>query len=104
MLLSTKYSRNMGPKKVPRYRLTFHRKAEKFLGDLEEKEKQNLLEDINCLSEFSGLKSRLDIVRLQGQKDFFRLRSGRLRTVFWIDQKSKSIIILKIEKRESVYE
>jgi mRNA-degrading endonuclease RelE of RelBE toxin-antitoxin system len=89
---------------VPKYRLVFHRKAEKFLDGLDEKTKQGLLEDVLCLADFTGLKSPLDIVKLKGQKGFYRLRTGKLRTVFTVDKQSGTIIILKIERRERIYE
>jgi mRNA-degrading endonuclease RelE of RelBE toxin-antitoxin system len=89
---------------VPKYRVVFHRKAEKFIGNLDEKTKQRLLEDILCLADFTGLKSHLDVVKLEELKGFFRLRSGRLRTVFAVDKPSGTIIILKIEQRERAYE
>jgi len=89
---------------VPKYRIIFHRGAEKALGDLDKKSEQRLLEDILCLTDFSERKSRLDIVKMAGQKDFFRLRSGRLRTMFALDKPSGTIIILKIEQRERAYE
>ena len=89
---------------MPSYRVVFHRKAKKFLEGLDEKARRNLLEDVVCLADFTGLKSRLDIVKLQGTKAVYRLRSGRLRTVFTVDQPSGTIIILKIEQRERAYE
>jgi mRNA-degrading endonuclease RelE of RelBE toxin-antitoxin system len=89
---------------VPKYRLIFHRKAEKFLGGLDEKTKQGLLEDILCLADFTGFKSHLDIVKLKGREGFYRLRAGKLRTVFTVDRPSRTVIILKIERRERIYE
>ncbi len=89
---------------MPKYRLLFHRKAEKALANIDEKTKQHLLEEIGCLTEFTGLKTHLDIVKMQGQEHFYRLRTQKLRTVFFVDQKTKTIIVLKIEKRENVYE
>jgi mRNA-degrading endonuclease RelE of RelBE toxin-antitoxin system len=89
---------------VPKYRLVFHRKAEKALDRLERKTKQRLLEDIRCLADFSERKSHLDVVKMEGMKDFYRLRSGRLRVMFTLDKPSGTIIILKIEQRERAYE
>ena len=89
---------------MPEYRLILHRKAEKFLDGLDEKTRQGLLEDILCLADFTGFKSHLDIVKLKGQKGFYRLRTGQLRTVFAVDKPSGTIIILKIERRERIYE
>ena len=104
MFHTRKYSRSTGLSEVPKYRLVFHRKAEKALDGLDEKTKQRLLEDIAFLTDFTGLKSNLDIVKIQGQKGYYRLRSGKLRTVFFVHQESKTIFVLKIEKRENVYE
>jgi len=89
---------------VPKYRLVFHRKAEKALDALDEKTKRMVLEDILCLADFTGLRSHLDIVKMEGQKDFYRLRTGKRRIMFALDKKSETIIILKIEHRERVYE
>jgi mRNA-degrading endonuclease RelE of RelBE toxin-antitoxin system len=63
-----------------------------------------VLEDIRCLADFSERKSRLDIVKMEGMKDFYRLRSGRIRIMFGVDKPSETIIILKIEQRERAYE
>ncbi len=89
---------------MPKYRLIFHRKAEKSLDRLDKKAKQRVLEDILCLTNFTGLRSRLDIVKMKGHEGFYRLRSGKLRTEFTVDKPSETIIILKIEHRERVYE
>lgn len=89
---------------MPEYRLIFHRKAEKALNGLDAKTKQRVLEDISCLTNFAGHKSRLDIVKMKGFEDFYRLRSGKLRIEFSVDKPSGTIIILKIEHRERVYE
>ena len=89
---------------MPKYRLVFHRKAVKSLDALDEKTKHRVLEDILCLADFTGLRSHLDIVKMEGQKDFYRLRTGKRRIMFAVDKKSETIIILKIEHRERVYE
>ncbi len=89
---------------MPKYRLVFHRKAEKALDGLDEKTKHVVLEDILCLADFTGLRSRLDIVKMQGQGNFYRLRTGKRRVMFAVDKKSETIIILKIEHRERAYE
>jgi mRNA-degrading endonuclease RelE of RelBE toxin-antitoxin system len=68
------------------------------------KMKQHLLEDIGGLENFTGLKTDLDIAKMKGQKNFYRLRTQRFRTIFCVEPASKIILILKIEKRENVYE
>jgi mRNA-degrading endonuclease RelE of RelBE toxin-antitoxin system len=44
----------MGQKQLPKYRLIFHRKAEKSLAALDEKMKRQLLEDIGSIENFAG--------------------------------------------------
>ena len=89
---------------MPKYRVVFHRKAEKALDGLDKKTKRKVLEDILCLADFSERKSHLDVIKMEGMKHFYRLRSGRLRTMFALDKPSGTIIILKIEQRERAYE
>jgi hypothetical protein len=52
-----------------------------------------LLESILYLENFPEFDTNLDIVKMEGQKDFYRLRTGRVRT--------KTIIVLKIAQREA---
>ena len=89
---------------MPNYRGLFHRKADKFLDSLDEKAKRRLLESILCLETFPEFDSNPDIVKMEGQKDFYRLRTGRIRTMFAVDKTNKTIIVLKIAQREAVYE
>jgi mRNA-degrading endonuclease RelE of RelBE toxin-antitoxin system len=89
---------------VPKYRILFHRKADKVLDKLDKKTRQRLLEKILCLENFPEFNEHLDIVKMAGQKDFYRLRTDRLRTMFTIDKATRTIIILKIVQREAAYE
>ena len=89
---------------MPKHRLVFHRRAEKALDGLDKKTKRMVLEDIHCLTGFSGHKSHLDVVKMEGMKDFYRLRSGRIRIMFALDKPSETITVLKIEQRERAYE
>jgi mRNA-degrading endonuclease RelE of RelBE toxin-antitoxin system len=89
---------------LPNYRILFHRKADKFLDNLDEKAKRRLLESILCLENFPEFDTNPDIVKMEGQKDFYRLRTGRFRTMFAVDKTTKTIIVLKIAQREAAYE
>lgn len=89
---------------MPNYRILFHRKAEKFLDNLDEKTKRRLLENILYLENFPEFDTNLDIVKMEGPKDFYRLRTGRVRTMFAVNKTTKTIIVLKIAQREAAYE
>jgi mRNA-degrading endonuclease RelE of RelBE toxin-antitoxin system len=60
-----------------------------------------LLESILYLENFPEFDTNLDIVKMEGQKDFYRLRTGRVRTMFAVDKTTKTIIVLKIAQREA---
>jgi mRNA-degrading endonuclease RelE of RelBE toxin-antitoxin system len=89
---------------VPNYNILFHRKANKFLESLDEKTKRRVLEDILSLQNFPEFEKTPDIAKIEGQKDFYRLRTGKIRTIFSINKTTKTIIILKIAQREAAYE
>lgn len=89
---------------MPNYRVFFHRKVDKFLDSLDEKTKFKVLEDIMCLENFPELSPTMDIAKLEGQKGFYRLRTGKLRTSFTVDKATKTIMVLKIAQREAAYE
>jgi mRNA-degrading endonuclease RelE of RelBE toxin-antitoxin system len=89
---------------LPNYRIFFHSKADKFLDNLDGKTKRRLLESILYLENFPEFDTNLDIVKIEGQKDFYRLRIGRIRTMFAVDKTAKTIIVLKISQREAVCE
>jgi mRNA-degrading endonuclease RelE of RelBE toxin-antitoxin system len=89
---------------VPKYRIIFHRKADKALDKLDKKTRQRLLEKILFLETFPEFNEHLDIVKMAGQKDFYRLRTRNLRAMFTVDKTTRTIIILKIAQREAAYE
>jgi len=94
----------MQKRRAPNYRVLLHRKATKFLDGLDEKARGKVLEDISCLTSFPELDSKIDVAKLEGQKGFYRLRTGKLRTVFSVDKATRTIFVLKIARREAAYE
>ncbi len=46
----------------------------------------------------------LDIAIFEGEKYQYRLRTGKLRTIFKIDQVAETILVQKIGYRENMYE
>ena len=89
---------------MPNYRILFHRKADKALEGLDEKTKLRVIEDILLLEKFPEFETTPDIAKMEGQKDLYRLRTGKIRTVFTVDKATKTITILKIAQREAAYE
>jgi Cytotoxic translational repressor of toxin-antitoxin stability system len=89
---------------MPRYRVSVHRKADKFLDCLDEKKRRHVLEDILCLETFPEFEKHVDIVKMQGFKNLYRLRTDDLRTIFSVNKERRIIVILKISEREAAYE
>ncbi len=89
---------------MPNYHILLHRKVDKFLDCLDEKTRLRELEAILRLENFPNFIEHLDIVKMEGQKDFYRLRTGRFRIMFSVNKSTLTIIILKISQREAAYE
>ena len=89
---------------MPNYRIVVHRNVDKFLDRMDEKAKKGVLQKILYLETFPNPNEHLDIMKMEGQKDFYRLRTGKFRVMFSVDKTTQTIIILKISEREAAYE
>ena len=75
-------------------------KVEKALGKLTEKEQGQIKRILNQLR--LGQPKSLDVKKLRGREDIFRIRKGGLRIIYRLE--GRNIFILKIERRrESTY-
>jgi len=79
-------------------------KALKFLTSLDEKTRKRVIADFEGLACYPFWDGSLDIAMFEGEKHQYRLRTGKLRTVFKIDQVAETILVQKIGYRENVYE
>ncbi len=71
-------------------------KVSKALGRLTVKEREKVKEILVRLK--NGQSGGLDLKKLKGREDIFRIRKGKLRIIYRID-KNSSIFILTIERR-----
>ncbi len=79
-------------------------KALKFLINLDEKTRKRVIVDLEGLACYPFWDGSLDIAIFEGEKYQYRLRTGKLRTIFKIDQAAETISIQKIGYRENIYE
>jgi mRNA-degrading endonuclease RelE of RelBE toxin-antitoxin system len=93
----------MGHPSVAKYRLNFHRKIDKFLSELDEKRRHHLAEDIACLQTFPQFNKHLDLEKMQGRKNTYRLRTDDFRVTFEVNKDTQTIKVLKISRREAAY-
>lgn len=83
------------------YKIYFTKKAEKELDRLSSIDIKQTLAKIAKLK--SPLISSLDIKKLVGVPGFYRLRSGKIRVIYEMDEDKKEIWIRKVGYRGSIY-
>ncbi len=82
------------------FRVKIHRKAFKFLEKLDPKSRERIFSAIDKLSDpFS-----LPYEKLKGEKNVYRIRVGDYRVIYLVDKQNKVVFILKIDKRERIYD
>ncbi len=82
------------------FKVKVSRKAKKFLDKLPQSDKERILSALRALRENPFAH---DIKKLKGT-EFYRLRTGKFRIIFYIDWENKVIVVFKIDKRERVYD
>ena len=82
-------------------RILISKKALKELQSLPVKERELVKDRISKLAYFPLV--RLDVQKLGGYENVYRLRVGGYRVLFEYEKTKKTIRILKIGKRENVY-
>ena len=88
---------------MAKYQIVVSRRVYKFLDKLDEKLRQRIIEEVSSLENFPFFIKALDIAKLKGRKGYYRLRTGRIRTIFKVDKEAKKIFVLKIAYRKVVY-
>jgi mRNA interferase RelE/StbE len=89
---------------VPKYRVTLSKRAFKFLDGLDGKTRQRVISDLDALANQGFYEKSLDLCKLKGQKNYYRLRTGKIRIIFMLDNNAQTILVRKIAYREAAYE
>jgi mRNA interferase RelE/StbE len=77
------------------------RKAKKQLGRMPENTRRRVIEALNIL-EKEGFSMELDIKKLQGYRNHYRIRIGKYRVLFEFSV-DKTVIVYAVLPRESAY-
>lgn len=83
------------------YKIFLSSNSDKDSETLNKKEAKNILDKIKGLT--FPFPKNFDIKKLKNERDFFRLRVGKVRAIFQINHANKEIIIRKIGYRKDVY-
>lgn len=76
-------------------------KIDKALQKLNPKERAWVKEILECLS--SGKLESLDIKKLKGREDIFRIRKSDIRIIYRVDKNDKVFILSVERRREDTY-
>jgi mRNA interferase RelE/StbE len=83
------------------FKVFLHRKAAKFLEDINPRVRQRVKEGLRSLEDFPAVK--LDLVKVSGESDVYRVRFGKFRALFRVYENEKTIVIVKIDHRKRIY-
>ncbi len=84
-----------------RYEVYLTRKAMKELDDIEPPSRKRILDALTMLRDH-GFSGRLDIKKLKGYKNHYRLKVGKYRILFELE-KPRKIIVYAIIPRKQAY-
>ncbi|MCS7131006.1 MAG: type II toxin-antitoxin system RelE/ParE family toxin [Archaeoglobaceae archaeon] len=82
------------------YRVKVHREVEKFLRKIPKKDAERIKERIISLKDPFAEKP----IKVRGEENVFRIRVGKYRILFFIDEEHKTVVVSKVDKRERIYE
>jgi mRNA interferase RelE/StbE len=85
-----------------KFRVLIHKRADEFLKGLKSEDKQRIVDKLKQLEDFPAV--RLDIVKIAGEADTFRLRVGNYRALFKVYEQEKIVVVVKIDIRKRIYQ
>ena len=85
-----------------KFRVLIHKRAYDFLKSLEIEERQRIIDKLKLLEDFPAV--RLDIVKIAGEADTFRLCVGNYRALFKVYEQEKIVVVVKIDMRKRIYQ
>ncbi|MBS7612184.1 type II toxin-antitoxin system RelE/ParE family toxin [Candidatus Bathyarchaeota archaeon] len=85
-----------------KFRVLLHKKVDEFLKRISLEDKQRIVDKLKQLEDFPAVK--LDIVKIAGEANTFRLRVGNYRALFKVYEQEKIIVVAKIDTRKKIYQ
>ena len=89
----------------PEYKVLVHQRVQKFLSSLkDENHKRTIINQITKLKDYPLSLREMDTEKLKGLERTFRVRAGKYRIIFYVDNAEKTIYITHTEARKKAYE
>lgn len=79
------------------YQIILKKRAKKFIDKLSQNEKRRIISAIELLPNGEDIKA------LKGYKDLFRLRVGKYRIIYTVDNGNLLVIVIDVDSRGQVY-
>ncbi len=86
---------------MPKYCIFLEKKVSKQLEKFDKNTRDRIVEALHVLRD-EGFSRRLDIVKLRGYRNHYRLRVGKLRILFELERE-RTIIVHAVLPRETAY-
>ena len=83
------------------YDIVFSRKAAEFIGELPKAQREKLKNIIG------GMKSNPfshPYRKIRGKTNLYRIRRGKYRMLYEVNEEQKRVVILKLDKRSKIYD
>ena len=85
------------------YRVEIHREAVKEIRSLPSNIKDKVIEALKTLQRTPYPHREYDLKKLSGLKDVYRIRIGKYRISYYVNDVEKRIIVLEVRDRGSAY-
>ena len=86
---------------MSKYKVFITKDVLKFLKSVDKNITERILNKIKQLENFR--EYHLDIVPIYGEENTYRLRIGKYRVLFYVNEDKKEIIVFKIDVRGRIY-
>ena len=89
---------------MPKFKVIAHRRVHKFIRKLKNENLKNAIKDtIAKLEDYPLVLRQIDVQKVKGLKQTFRIRIGKYRIIFFVDKTERTIYVTHAETRKRVY-
>lgn len=89
---------------MPKYSIIAHHRVHKFLRNIvDENFKQAVIQNIVKLEDYPLSLRDMDIEKIKGIEKTFRIRLGKHRIIFYVDNAENKIYVTNIDARKNAY-
>ncbi len=85
------------------FRVVIHRKVSKELKNLQRAHLNKFAEAVEALKINPVPWKEFDVRKIEGEESVYRIRIGDFRVIYFFDKGSRTIHILKLERRGRIY-